>query len=221
MVVSLLAANVAIETVVRNRQTAENAACAQARRQIQESEIFYFGDKGVHSTGLSDLVSEGYLRSLPQCPIHGVYAWIPYPENTPSYQSVLGCSIHTGTEALTSLGSTFDEISQGFIDLIRAYYAENGQYPRNGWRNALRDLGLDVDEWTDGINGIIYRPKGGALQIQPDSGYSFTIDRISGATVTVSGNKKLIYSVSDDSWYYQNIRPKNEVNISTFEVINP
>ncbi|MDP8266047.1 MAG: prepilin-type N-terminal cleavage/methylation domain-containing protein [Candidatus Aceula meridiana] len=221
MVISLLAANVAIQAVVRNRQTAEDAACTQARRQIQEAELFYFGDKGVHSIGLSDLVDSGYLLSLPECPNKGVYAWIPYPANSPSYQSILGCSIHTGAEALTSLGSTFTEISQGFIDFINAYYATNGNYPRNGWKNALRDLGLDVDEWADGINGIIYRPKSGTLLIKPDSGYSLTVDRASGSTITVSGNKKLIYSASDDKWYYQRIRPNNEVNMSTFQVINP
>jgi hypothetical protein len=119
---------------------------------------------------------------------------------------------------LTSLGSSFTEITQEMIDLIEKYYQENGKYPRTGAKNKYADIGLDPNEWKDAINGIIYTPKGDRILVNPEEGYTFSITNQKGKELTVSGNKKIIYSMETNQWYYNNIKKGNEVDISTLKV---
>ncbi len=221
LIVGLIFSNLFIPSALRHRQTAEAVTCQQARKQIQEAELLYFADQKEHSRNFQDLVDRGYLRSIPSCPSQGIYAWFPYLENDARFQTVVGCSIHTQPEMLTSLGTTFGEISAGFINLINDYFSRYGRYPRSGWRRALLDLGLEINEWRDGINGIIYRPRGSTLRIQPDQGYMFHIKRVvGGQTITVQSNQRLIYSAPNDTWYFRNTNPANQVDISTLIVVS-
>jgi prepilin-type N-terminal cleavage/methylation domain-containing protein len=119
---------------------------------------------------------------------------------------------------LTNLGSSFGEISQGMIDAIEAYYEKNGKYPRSGAKNRFTDIGLDPNEWKDAINGIIYTPQGDSISISPGDGYTFSVASASGKQVTVSGNKKIVYSMDTNQWYSSSIKKGNEVNISTLQV---
>ena len=45
-------------------------------------------------------------------------------------------------EALTSLGSSFEEISVNMIELIEKFYKENGKYPGSWGDHAYNDIGL-------------------------------------------------------------------------------
>ncbi len=119
---------------------------------------------------------------------------------------------------LTSLGSSFEEISKGMIDAIEAYYGKNGKYPRTGAKTKYTDIGLDPNEWKDAINGIIYTPQGDSISISPGSGYTLSVTSASGKQVTVSGSKKIIYSMETNQWYSSSIKKGNEVNISTLQV---
>jgi prepilin-type N-terminal cleavage/methylation domain-containing protein len=135
---------------------------------------------------------------------------VPTPEPTPTPQPK--------PKPLTSLGSSFEEISKGMIDAIEAFYEKNGKYPRTGAKNRYTDIGLDPREWKDAINGIIYTPQGDRISISPGSGYTFSVTSASGKQVTVSGSKNIIYSMETKQWYSSSIKKGNEVNISTLQV---
>jgi len=104
------------------------------------------------------------------------------------------------------------------IDAIENYYEKNGKYPRTGSKTKYTDIGLDPNEWKDAINGIIYTPQGDRLSISPGQGYTFSVTQVSGKQVTVSGTRKIIYSMATGQWYYSSIKKGNEVNISTLQV---
>jgi prepilin-type N-terminal cleavage/methylation domain-containing protein len=114
---------------------------------------------------------------------------------------------------LTSLGSSFEEISKGMIDAIEKFYEENRNYPRTGSKTKYTDIGLDPNEWKDAINGIIYTPQGNRLSLGPRQEYIFSVTRANGKQVTVSGTSKIIYSMETDQWYSSSIKKGNEVNI--------
>ena len=137
---------------------------------------------------------------------------VPVPEPTP-----VPTPIPT-PKPLTSLGSSFEEISKGMINAIEAYYEKNGKYPRTGSKTKYTDIGLDPNEWKDAINGIIYTPQGDRILAKPGEGYTFSVTSVSGKQVTVSGTSKIVYSMATDQWYSSSIKKGNEVNISTLQV---
>jgi prepilin-type N-terminal cleavage/methylation domain-containing protein len=81
------------------------------------------------------LIDEGYLSSLPVAREPGVaFVW---DEDKDVW--TLGAA-----SALTPLGSTFAEISRGFIELVEEYYAAHGHYP-----SFLADYGFTpISGWT-------------------------------------------------------------------------
>lgn len=135
---------------------------------------------------------------------------VPAPEPTPTPQPK--------PKPLTSLGSSFEEISKGMIDAIEAYYEKNGKYPRTGAKTKYTDIGLDPNEWQNAINGIIYTPQGDRILAKPGEGYTFSVTSESGKQLTVSGTSKIVYSMETDQWYSSSIKKGNEVNISTLKV---
>jgi prepilin-type N-terminal cleavage/methylation domain-containing protein len=145
---------------------------------------------------------------------------VPTPEPTP-VPTPVPTPLPTPVPApkpLTSLGSSFGEISKGMIDAIEAFYEKNGKYPRTGAKNRYTDIGLDPNEWKEAISGIIYTPQGDSISISPGEGYTFSVASASGKQVTVSGNKKIVYSMETNQWYSSSIKKGNEVNISTLQV---
>jgi prepilin-type N-terminal cleavage/methylation domain-containing protein len=142
----------------------------------------------------------------------------PVPEPTPIPTPAPAPTPKPTPKPLTSLGSSFGEISQGMIDAIENYYEKNGKYPRTGAKNRYTDIGLDPNEWQDAVNGIIYTPQGDKVSISPGNGYTFSVTSSSGKQVTVSGTGKLIYSMETDQWYSSSIKKGNEVNILTLQV---
>jgi prepilin-type N-terminal cleavage/methylation domain-containing protein len=161
-----------------------------------------------------------------KCPSGGTYIWVQDPSD-PEHLIVV-CSIHGGVielaeeaEPLTSLGSSFEEISVNMIELIEKFYKENGKYPRSWDDYAYNDIGLDPDEWNKkAYNGIIYTPRGKRIQIKPEEGYTFYVTDLNGEQKELSSrlNWNLMYSAEDGQWYYHNIEPGNEIDISTLEV---
>jgi hypothetical protein len=104
------------------------------------------------------------------------------------------------------------------MDLIEKFYKENGKYPKKGKKRRFTDIGLDPDEWQNAINGVQYIPNGDRILIKPGSGYTFSVINHKGKELTVSGKKKLIYSVKNKQWYYQRIKKGKEVDISTLQI---
>jgi len=85
----------AVLNVVRNRQTAEHVLCLENRRVIEHAETQFLSYEKVHSENISELLTRGYLNSMPGCPSGGIYAWEDYPKTDHRYQASMGCSVHT------------------------------------------------------------------------------------------------------------------------------
>ena len=100
-IITLIAGNLTIPNFIRSRKTAEYSICAEQRRIIQEAEAVYYANKNYHSSGFQDLVDEGYLSRLLECPSGGVYTWAAYESDDPKYHTEIICSIH-GTAEDTS-----------------------------------------------------------------------------------------------------------------------
>ncbi|MEA3486910.1 MAG: hypothetical protein U9R20_04555, partial [Thermodesulfobacteriota bacterium] len=163
----------------------------------------------------------GYMDSQPKCPYGGEYVLIPADENH-DYPTV-GCSLHywpKEDKPLTSLGSTFEEISDSMIKLVKEFYDENGRYPRSWGDYAYTDIGLEKTEWTSGYNGIIYSPGGNRIKVTPEKGYIFYVTGSDGKEKKLksSYNWSLWHSMKDGKWYYHRIKAKNEIDISTLRV---
>lgn len=223
VILALLASGIVFMNILRARQTADASLCLRNRSQIDQAEARYFTDKGNHSENLQNLVDAGYLASLPKCPAAGVYAWVPADEGTVDYQARIGCSVHSGGDtanALTSLGSTFKEITSGMIDLIKQFYEKNGRYPRTWGDYVFTDIGLDPAEWQKAYDGIIYTPGGNRIKIEPAEGYEMTVTGIDGEqkVLTSDLNWNIWYDMKTEAWYYKKIESGSEVNIDTLVV---
>jgi prepilin-type N-terminal cleavage/methylation domain-containing protein len=216
-VIGLVAANLAVPAYLDHVDTARKNACIENRRVIEQAEHRYFLDTGKYSNSLQELVNKGYMKTLSECPSQGVYAWLPYLEGDSGYHTSLVCSVHGALlERLSILGSDFNEISEGFIGLFKDYYKEHGEYPGGNKNKVFQALGLDYDNWKTGIKGIKYRAlKNGVLKITRDSGYLFEVTDSKGKQRNPSS---LLYSVSNETWYYSQIKSGKEVDIDTFKV---
>ncbi|MEA1929257.1 MAG: hypothetical protein U9N73_13705 [Candidatus Auribacterota bacterium] len=112
------------------------------------------------------------------------------------------------------------ELIDYFIKLIEDFYEENGRYPRSWYPYNYTDLGLDPDDWVDGKDGVIYKPNGKYFRIRPEKHYTFYVDDLDGNTRELSWklNWDLVYSMRDETWYYHDIAPGNEIDIDTLIV---
>ena len=93
-IIGMLAASLAAISFMKARETAEEKICEESRRLVEHAEERYTLSEGAHSTGLQDLVDEGYLRSIPACPSKGVYAWENVTSGDPLEQAKMACSVH-------------------------------------------------------------------------------------------------------------------------------
>ena len=127
----------------------------------------------------------------------------------------------TETEELTSLGSTFDDISEAMISLMETLVMETGKYGRTWGDYRYTDLGLDPEEWAEAIDHIYYKPGGSTLAIEPEDGYTFIVTDSDGDTRELSStlNWNLIYNDLDGNWYYHYIDEDNIIDISTLQVV--
>ena len=231
LVISVLGviASIAIPNYRASVETAHATACLGERKLADKMIIFFMSENPSDSlTSLSQLASAGYLEEIPNCPYGGQYLLIPAEQN----QGIpaVGCSLHfwpegdagsSGGEPLTSLGSTFDEITGAMIDLINDFYEENGRYPRRRGDRAFSDIGLDQDEWENPVEGIVYSPKGKRIGITPADGYTFYVTKANGQQMELpaSYNWSLWYSMPNGQWYFKNTNKRNQIDISTLSVV--
>jgi type II secretory pathway pseudopilin PulG len=203
--------SIAVPSYVAYMDNARAAACLANRHNIEQDKI------GLNNDPPSLVIDNRY-----NCPSGGVYAWLVSDPSDPNYPRI-GCSVHYGQTpaALTSMGSTFTEITTAMIDLIKKYVQQNGHYPKSSGKSAFSDLGLNPAEWTQPVNGLLYTPAGEQMLIKPATGYTMTIKTTQGKTVTLAPNLKwnLIYDVPTQKWYYKQKEDYNVVNISTLQVI--
>jgi len=166
------------------------------------------------------------LASIAQslCPSGGVYVLVPAAEGREA--PTVACSLHHWPKEkpppppLTSLGSTFDEITGAMITRVQQFHGENGRYPRSWGDYAFTDVGLAPDEWKTPFDGVYYATGGNRIKVTPAEGYVFHMTGAGGAKrVLKSGyNWSLWYSMSDGKWYYHSIKDENEIDISTLVI---
>jgi len=123
--------------------------------------------------------------------------------------------------ALTSLGSTFEEITGGMIERIQKYYEENGSFPRSWGDFVFTDIGLDPDEWQGkAFEGLIYSPVGNRVSVKPAAGQMITVLGKDGTPrkLLPSYHWYLVHDMKTGTWYYHSIAEENEIDIHSMEV---
>ena len=148
-----------------------------------------------------------------------------FQKSTDEIRVAMGGSSGSGTQ-LTSLGSTFSEISQGFIDAIAKYYAEHGKYPDN-YKTRFTDLGLDPKEWdtrypVDHMVWNAFGPGVAGMSVRPGPGYVFLVKDLSGNSLTLDpldSSPNIWYVAQTNKWYYHFVSARNEINISTINIL--
>ena len=94
-VLALLSASIALPAVIKNLENAKAKICSENRRVIEHAEQRFLLEAYRHSKNMQELVDEGYLRKVPECPSGGVYAWTSAIAEDADLQSVVGCSVHS------------------------------------------------------------------------------------------------------------------------------
>jgi len=120
---------------------------------------------------------------------------------------------------LTPFGNTFEDITERFIEIILENYEENGSYGRTWGDYRYTDLGIDPEEWETAITHFIYRPSGSQLLVTPEEGFTPTVETIFGEVRTVYDNYNIIYDTITEKWYWHSIKPENEIDISTLQLV--
>jgi prepilin-type N-terminal cleavage/methylation domain-containing protein len=215
VVIALIGAllSIAAPQLVTYLEQGRKAKCLSNRYNIEQDERTYYLNNNSPSLAID---------SRYQCASGGTYAWLVSDPTAPDYPRI-GCSLHYGqlNLPLTSLGSTFAEITTSMIDLINKFYQQNNRYPRSWGEYVFTDIGLDPSEWAQPVNGLYYSAGGTRVTIQPAEGYTLTMKSTEGATLTLTPKLKwdLLYDVSDKQWYYHRKDPGNAVDISTLQII--
>ena len=213
VVIAIIAAlfSIAVPSYVAYTETARAAACLSNRHNIQQDKIALNNDP-------PSLVIDNRYK----CPSGGVYAWLVTDPTDPNYPRV-GCSLHyaAALAPLTSLGSTFTEITTAMISLINNFYQQKNRYPRSFDDYVFTDIGLNPAEWAQPVSGLYYSPGGNKVTIRPADGYTLTVKNLQGATLTLTPKLhwNLIYDMLTGGWYYHTITPSNAVDIKTLQVI--
>jgi len=121
---------------------------------------------------------------------------------------------------LTSLGSTFTDISGGMISRIQEFYEQNDRYPRSWGDYRFTDIGLDPEEWGEPVDHVYYGPGGTRISVEPEAGWAIEVEDLGGEThvLTESLHWNIWYDMETQAWYYHDIEPGNEIDIDTMQV---
>ena len=190
-----------------------NSLTALFRQSVKDHDPF--GDTSIHSDELmQDLVADGYLveAAAPQTKSSffgwdfNKQVWLLFVDDTPI--------------ALSPLGSSFEEISTGMIELILKRLNSTGKYGRNWGEYSYTDIGLDPNDWKEPIQHIYFKPGGSNLRIRPEDGYMVVVEDVFGVQRKLYTTYKwdLVYSDLDKKWYYHSISKENEIDIDSLQV---
>ncbi len=213
--------------------------CLANRVTWEKAEERYRTDNdGRPSSGPEALKAARYIDRVPMCTAGGSYVWI-----STSSPVKMGCSIHewpvvdvdTSTIVfidavpvvaaapgpLTPLGSTFGDISEGFMALIKNYRTSTGNWPSDSYPRNFTDLGLQASDWSAPVDHLIYSPAGVMLKIRPEAGWNITVTSNKGKTlaITQKNGYNLVYNASNLAWYYKEVSSSNLVRIATMKVV--
>ncbi len=209
---------IAVPAVVNARAKASDTTCLANRTVVSKADLAYYLQNGGWSATIQSLVGS-WIKTEPACPEGGVYAWIDTPTAEQPMRT-LGCSVHYfPVESLTTLGSTFSEISRGMIQLMLDYYAKNGTWPSSRPPRSYTDLGLTAEEWAKAVDHLFYTPRGNKVTITPEEGFVVTVVDVKGKTRTLKAeDDDIFYDAKSGKWYYKEINKENVVDIATIQV---
>lgn len=233
IVIAILAA-IAIPTYLSQREKAKDAAVKDAVHALQVGVQSYAVDHDdtYPASGSLETLRGGYVDVWPTDPYQGGDMDYSASAQPGSYSYVSTGEAYQLTGWLaggafevpggTPATSTFTVKTGHLIQLVLAFYAEHGYWPRSWSPYSYTDLGLDPADFAASVEGVFYKVGGTRVAIRPDAGYELTMTDVYGNTrvMTNSLNWDVVYDVPSGKWYYHRIDPANEVDISTL-VISP
>jgi len=231
IIIAILAA-IAIPTFLGQRQKAKDAAVKEGVHSLQVGVQSYAVDhndtypeggdlsvlKGTYvDTWPRDLYKGGAMASA-TTPTAGSYA---YTSTGTDYQLIGWLS--NGTFEVPggpAVASTFKIKTDYLVQLLLAYYAQNGRWPRSWAPYCYTDLGLDPAAYASSLEGVLYKVGGSKVAVRPDAGYQMTVTDVTGKTRVMTNNLSwdIVYDATSGKWYYHTIDPTNEVDISTMVI---
>jgi prepilin-type N-terminal cleavage/methylation domain-containing protein len=171
---------------------------------IKTEDVFY--GISANTNRQQELFEKGYLEEImvPKCE-DVEFLW---------YTDAQLWGLSDEAPPLTPLGSTFDEITTGMLQLL---LDNPGARSWNPYR--YTDIGLDPVFWEQPVNHIIYTPKGNSFSIEPETGHTFFVLDLQGneKKLKASYGWNLVYYI-EDTWYFNSKNPGNEINIETLRV---
>ena len=102
-----------------------------------------------------------------------------------------------------------------------AYYKEYGKWPPKKAPKNFTSLGLDPDDWSDPVHGILWTPRGENIRLKNIKGDDIQIfvDDMDGNTLQVYDGWKILCPVTESSCYLQSVEPGNEVDIESIQFV--
>ena len=212
-------AGIALMKFYNESTPAKQAVCDYNRNIGEKAYSAYLTMGGAYNpagqTGAAFLVNAGLLASDLK---GGTFTWVQDAGGSVR----LNCVPNGGIVALTPLGSTFQAISSGMIQLLEDYYVENNRYARSWGTYVFTDIGLLPGDWQNPVNNMYYKPGGNRLSIRPAAGYQFLVSSaVTGNTMIMKDTYSwdLVYNVADKTWYYRSISSGNEIAITSLQVV--
>jgi prepilin-type N-terminal cleavage/methylation domain-containing protein len=232
IIIAILAA-VAAPMFLSQREKAKDATVKEAVHSLQIGVQSYAADHGdvYPASGDLSVLKGGYVDSWPRNAFAGGdmgYSATASP-GTYSYVStgdsyVIVGWLSNGSFAVPaetqSLAAGFSSQTSFLIQLMLAYYAQHGSWPRSWSPYNFTDLGLDQATYSAAIDGIKYSAGGSTVVARPAAGYVMTATGLNGQKFVMTNNLNwnFVYDATTGKWYYHTIGPSNEIDISTMQV---
>jgi len=231
IVIGILAA-IAIPTFLGQRQKAKDAAVKEGVHSLQVGVQSYAvdHDDAYPASGDLSVLKGAYVDTWPRDPYEGGAMGYDTTQTAGSYAyTSTGSSyeligwLSNGNFAVpnsSAVAPTFTAKSGYLVQLLLAYYAQNGRWPRSWAPYCYTDLGLDPAAYASALDGVIYKVGGSNVAVRPDVGYKMTVTDVSGATRVMTNNLSwnIVYDATSGKWYYHTIDPANEIDISTMVI---
>jgi len=184
--------------------------------QKLKSQADIFEEFNTDDERILKLVDEGYFDSLVSPQSEGAdFVWM--------IEKQLWVIINNDIMIpLSPLGSSFEEISLGMIELIDQNFVDKGSYGRSWGDYKYTDIGLDPEDWEIPIVHIYFKPVGDRVLVRPEEGYKFFVEDLNGNVkeLTNRSNHNLVYSAPNQTWYYHSKLQGNEIDITTLKIEN-
>lgn len=231
IIIAILAA-IAIPTFLGQRQKAKDAAVKEGVHSLQIGVQSYAVDHGDSYPASGDLsVLKGtYVDTWPRDLYKGIamgYAATPmagsyaYTSTDTSYEVTGWMSNGSFTvPGAVPVASTFKLKTDYLVQLLLAYHAKNGSWPRSWAPYCYTDLGLDPADYAASQEGVLYKVGGSTVTARPDVGYKMTVTDVTGKTRVMTNNLSwnIVYDATSGKWYYHTTDPANEIDISTMSI---